>query len=134
MKKIYLLGSVAALTILISGCTTQPSQPNRIEMGKLDASKVCKTPETSKGINATLKKASMYLKVTKKDKVEFRTRDVIHHKYITTSQDIALSKKLLAKGDIKNATFAAYQSCVQAIRAVQQEDEANKTYLLSVPK
>jgi hypothetical protein len=135
MKKIYLLGSIATLTLLFSGCAlTQPSQPNASEMNKLDASKICKTPENSKGINATLKKANMYLKVAKKAKVEFRTRDVVNHKYISTSKDIALSKKLLAKGDLKKATFAAYQSCVQAIRAVQQKDEADKTYIMSVPK
>ncbi len=135
MKKIYLLGSVTALTLLFSGCAmTQPSQQGVNEINKLNAVKVCKTPQTSEGIKATLQKANMYLKVAIKEKVEFRTRDVIHHKYISTSKNIALSKKLLAKGDMKNSAFAAYQSCVQAIRAIQEKHEADKTYLMSVPK
>ncbi len=134
MKKIYLLGSFATLTLLFSGCvSTQPSQSSRSDIYKLDAIKVCKTQQNNDSIQATLNKARLYLKIAKKEHAEFRTRN-LKGKYVSTSKNIKSVSGLIKKGDLKDATWVAYQSCVQSIRAVQERKEADKTYLMSVPK
>jgi len=111
------------------------------DAANIDVAKVCDVK--ANGIEGVLKTAAEYNALAKKLGVEFKRKGVTTSQYITDTEAAAKTKakevilKYKKKGKVKKHTFAttyaAWRACSFAVRAVQQVNEAEKTWRLAVP-
>jgi hypothetical protein len=109
---------------------------------KLDVKKVCDVK--ANGLEKVLAVAEKYNPVAIKNGVEFMRFHIPNSAYIAGAKEAIKAKSKEAtlhykkKGKEKTKKFptdyATWRACVFALRAVQQIDEANKTYKSSIPK
>jgi len=121
--------------------TTVSSAASLESAAKIDVAKVCDVK--ANGIDGVLKTAAEYNALAKKLGVEFKRKGVATSQYITDTEAAAKAKakevtlKYKKKGKVKKHTFAtdyaAWRACAFAVRAVQQVNEAEKTWRLAVP-
>ncbi len=134
-KNIFIaLASVGVLTISASALTLE-------DAAKVDVEKACDIK--AKGIETILKIAGDYNELAKKLGVEFKRKGVTTSGYIAgTTEAVKAKQKEVTltykkKGKEKHHTFtveyAAWRACHFAVRAVQQVNEAEKTWRLAVP-
>ncbi len=107
----------------------------------VDVAKVCDVKNN--GLEAVLATAAEYNALAKEMGVEFKRLGVTNSNYIegTTAAVKARQKEVTLtyrkKGKEKHQTFptryAAWRACHFAVRAVQQVNEAEKTWRLAVP-
>ena len=108
---------------------------------KIDVKEVCNVQKN--GIEKVLATAAEYNAVAVKLGVEFKRLGVTNSNYIhgTTAAAKAKQKKVTLtykkKGKEKHQTFAteyaAWRACHFAVRALQQVNEAEKTWRMAVP-
>jgi len=136
MKKIYSLTIASLLGLALVGCTNQPIGP--VKVSKLDVAKVCNVEKN--GLASVLAKAKVYNKIAVKHQVEFRRLGVTNSKAIqgieaaikkgSKTIQVVGNKKKIQKYDLD---YATQRACKFAIRALQQENEANTAWRLAVP-
>ena len=112
------------------------------EATKLDVKKVCDVKVN--GLEKVLAVAEKYNPVAIKNGVEFMRFSIPNSAYIagakeaikTKSKEATLHYKKKGKEKTKKfpTEYATWRACVFALRAVQQIDEADKTYKSSIPK
>ncbi len=139
MKKLYSITMVAGLALAISGCTGGTANITTASAAKVDVKEVC---STSKGIDTLLATATAYNTVAKKHGVEFKRLGMSNSQYITETlkaskageKTVTLLNKKGKKTKNKVTTqYAAWRACSFAVRALQQEHEAESTWRLAVP-
>jgi len=109
---------------------------------KLDVKKVCDVK--ANGLEKVLAVAEKYNPVAQKNGVEFMRFSIPNSAYIAGAKEAikAKSKEATLKYKKKGkeltkkfpTDYVAWRACTFALRAVQQIDEANKTYTSSIPK
>ena len=128
--------------ILVAGLgLSSLSAATLADAAKIDVATVCDVK--ANGINGVLKTAAEYNALARKLGVEFKRKGITTSQYITDTETAAKAKarevtqKYKKKGKVKKHTFAlnyaAWRACHFAVRAVQQVNEAEKTWRLAVP-
>ena len=111
------------------------------DAAKLDVKQACNVK--ANGLDAVLATAAKYNAEAVKLGVEFKRLGVTNSNYIKTTTEAAKAKqkevvlKYKKKGKVKThkmaTDYAAWRSCSFAIRALQQQVEAESTWRLAVP-
>jgi hypothetical protein len=134
-RKILSVLVVAGLTSGVASAVTLA------DAAKADVEKICDIK--AKGIEAVLKTAGEYNELAKKLGVEFKRKGVTTSGYIAGTsaavkakqKDVTLTYK--KKGKEKHHKFtveyAAWRACHFGVRAVQQVNEAEKTWRMAIP-
>ncbi len=136
-----LLNRIVFLSAII--VSSQISTAGLIEESvKLDVKKVCDVK--ANGLEKVLAVAEKFNPVAQKNGVEFMRFSIPNSSYIAGVKEAIKNKSKEAtlhyksKGKEKTKKFptdyATWRACTFALRAVQQIDEANKTFKSSIPK
>jgi len=132
------LGLIAAVAVAAQAADTKAALK---EVASLDVKKVCDVK--ANGADKVVAVAEKYNPAAIELQVEFKRLGINNSKYIKAVKEaIAKHKKEVvihykAKGKKKTKKFpldyAAWRSCTFAVRALQQVNEAEKTWRLAVP-
>lgn len=140
MKRLLSLSLAATAVITFTACSGTSSKVSVPDASKLDVKKVCNVEKN--GITAVLATAKTYNNIAKKKGLEFRRLGVNNSGLIEATAKAAVTgakevnpktfKGKKSKTKLET-NYAAWRSCTFAIRALQQADEAKKSWRLAVP-
>lgn len=127
------------VTLAVSVAFSLSSFLQASEVSKLDVKKTCDVK--ANGINKVIANADKYNAIAKKQGLEFMRLGMKTSQYISGAKAAVksgsktvdvLDKKKKKTGTV-STDYAAWRACSFAIRALQQGEEAKKTWALAVP-